>query len=313
MGSMTSGTAKSGGRPRKPRRIAPVVRVPVRVPGVVELKGGTFEMGSPVGEKPHRFDREGPQHRETVARFLAGVAPVEIGEYREFVKRTNRPTVRGAWGHDSDGRWLLRSDLTWENPGFEQSDDHPAVCVSWRDATAYAEWLAGETGKPYRLLTEAEWEYMARGGTTTPYHFGNVIGKNANHMLSAERGTCPTRQYGANDFGIYSVHGNTWEWVVDQWRDSYAQEAPTDNDERNRQWGNCSCLQDFRRYRHGVNYENPDPAPFVQREPCRCRAIRGGSWTNRAERHCRSSSRLGYDKDYRAYNIGFRVACSLVT
>ena len=301
--SMHSGSARGFGRPRRPLR----VRNP---PKLGDAPGGIFEMGSPA-EEAGRFPREGPLHFETIQALAVGVFPVTKGEYRKFVNATKHPTATGAWAHNAERKYREIPGLTWEEPGFEQDDDHPVVCVSWHDATAYAAWLAEQSGKRYRLLTEAEWEYVARAGTATPYHFGHVITGNANYMDSKEEGTCPGASYEANFFGLYSVHGNVWEWVADRWRDSHEHRAPEEGDKREKEgWGNCSCVQDFTDYVHGA-----EPAPdvsqtsYVQPKTCPCHVIRGGSWTNRA-RHCRSASRLGWHADYRAYNIGFRVGCS---
>ena len=319
--SMHCGSAKvDGGRPRKPIIIHS--DEVVRVPRLVRVSAGTYDMGAPLDEAG-RFGREGPQHSETIGGFEVGVFPVTKEEYREFVTATHHPTPKGAWAHDDELRWREVEELTWERPGFEQGDDHPVVCVSWEDATAYAAWLAAETGKGFRLLTEAEWEYAARAGTTTPYHFGNSIPTgDANCMgwkeamppdMAARRGTCPVSSHGPNAFGLHGVHGNVWEWVDDRWRDSYEDDPPRKGVRReseDRSWGQCSCVQDFRDYQYGGDGPEDRPESVVQSETCPCRVIRGGSWANKPNR-LRSAFRIGWRQDYRAYSIGFRIACSL--
>ena len=285
-------------------------------PKMVVVPGGEYRMASP-DEEEDRFQREGPQHLEKIPKFAIGVFSVTKGEYREFATRTRRRTdsEAGVWAHDGDRRWRQIQGLTWEKPGFDQEEDHPVVCVSWDDASAYAQWLGCQTERNYRLPSEAEWEYVARAGTETPYHFGTKISKDkANYQWKSGAtlgGTCRVGAYGKNDFGLYDVHGNVWEWAADRWRDSYDEDPLEQGSERSTEgWGNCSCVQDFSKYRHGAPTRHTRVTPVTQQRPCPCRVLRGGSWTNRPT-HLRSASRLGFDSGYRAYNIGFRMACSL--
>src|SRR5581483_12030599 len=147
-----------------------------------------FLMGSPPSEKG-RNDNEGPQHQVTVRGFAIGVYDVTRAQYSTFVRETGRSRDGGCivWtGKPVEAAGALYKDMSkdWKNPGFPQTDRDPAVCVSWEDAQAYVRWLndklcglrkprscSNETG-PYRLPTEAEWQYAARGGTTTPYYWG---------------------------------------------------------------------------------------------------------------------------------------------
>ena len=102
-----------------------------------------------------------------------GVHEVTRGEFARFVRETNRSTGNSCWVWGSnEGTWVERSGLNWRNPGFEQTDGHPVVCVNWDDAQSYVGWLSRETGEGYRLLSESEWEYVARAGTTGPFHTG---------------------------------------------------------------------------------------------------------------------------------------------
>ena len=156
--------------------------------------------------------------------------------------------------------------------------------VDWNHAQTYAMWLSEKTGKMYRLLSEAEWEYVARAGSGTwKYSWGNEIGRNrANCEGCGSRWdgkqTAPVGSFGANGFGLHDVHGNVWEWVEDCWNGTYAG-APTD----------------------GSAWEQGD---------CNLRVLRGGSW-NYEPRDFRSAVRGWNSAGYRSYSFGFRVARSL--
>jgi formylglycine-generating enzyme required for sulfatase activity len=143
-------------------------------PRMVIIPGGSFTMGSPPTE-PERRRFEGPRAGVTVATFAIGETEVTRAQYEVFVKDTKRTdTGCFTYGFSSfrDPN-AIDPNASWRNPGFEQTAEHPAVCVSWRDATDYAAWLARKTGRPYRLPSEAEWEYAARAGTTTVFFWGN--------------------------------------------------------------------------------------------------------------------------------------------
>jgi formylglycine-generating enzyme required for sulfatase activity len=175
--------------------------------------------------------------------------------------------------------------------GFAQSGSHPAVCINWDDAKAYVAWLSRKTGKTYRLLSEAEREYVARAGTTTPFWWGSTISTsqanyNGNHTYgSGSKGeyrekTMPVGSFQPNPWGLYQVHGNVWEWVEDCWNDTYGG-APTDGSA----WTSGDCSR------------RPD---------------RGGSWGN-PPRNLRSAVRSGSTTDLRHSAGGFRVARTLLT
>ena len=263
--------------------VGDVFRDCAHCPEMVVVPSGSFMMGSPPSEEG-RWDGEDPVHRVTIgARFAVGVYEVMRGEFGRFVSST---------GRSMDGCWTLdvfewNEDGSWRSPGFSQTDLHPAVCVSWEDARAYVDWLSGETGEAYRLLSEAEWEYVARAGTTTRYHWGDDIGWNLANCYSCgsrwdDKGTSPVGNFGANAFGLHDVHGNVWEDVEDCWNDSYAG-APLD----------------------GSAWKSGD---------CSSRVSRGGSWSNNPwnlRAAIRGSSPVTGDRG-RHYNSGFRVARTFI-
>ena len=206
-------------------------------PEMIVIPAGSFMMGSPEKE-PERFENEGPGHRVTIARrFAAGRDAVTRGEFAAFVEATGH-TAEGAYKW-TGREWKFDPKASWRDPGFPQDDDHPVVCVDWDDAMAYVEWLARITGKPYRLLTEAEWEYAARAGTTKPFWWGSAIApdranydgsyvyKGGGSKGEHREGTVPVGSFAANPWGLYNVHGNVWEWCEDVWHDSY-EGAPAD-------------------------------------------------------------------------------------
>jgi formylglycine-generating enzyme required for sulfatase activity len=257
-------------------------------PEIVVLPAGTFTMGSPASEK-ERNDNEGPQHKVTIPRpFAVGKFEVTRGEFAAFVDATGHVAGSECWTYESNNV-RERSGRSWKKTGFEQTDDHPAVCLDWHDAKAYVEWLAKTTGEDYRLLSEAEWEYAARAGTTTPFSTGKTITTdqanfNGNYTYNGSREgkyrqkTTPVRTFDANSFGLYDMHGNVWEWVEDCWNDSY-RKAPAD--------GSAHTTGD-----------------------CEMRVLRGGSWYCKP-RGLRSASRGRYVTSNRGSSGGFRVARTL--
>ena len=134
------------------------------------------------------FKREGPQHKVTIAKpFAVGRFAVTRGEFSAFVNETGYSVPDEAQTFEGD-EYELRKDRSFRNSGFGQDDSHPVVCVNWDDAKAYVQWLSGKTGKDYRLLSEAEWEYACRAGTATPFWWGSSISTeqanyNGNHAF----------------------------------------------------------------------------------------------------------------------------------
>ena len=143
-------------------------------PEMVVVPAGKFIMGSPDTE-PERSEDESPQHPVTITRpFGVGRHAITRGQFAAFVNNTGYKTEGGAYVW-AGCEWKSDPKASWRNPGFPQDDSHPVVCVSWKDAKAFAAWLSSQSGRDYRLLTEAEWEYAARAGTTTPFWWGPTI------------------------------------------------------------------------------------------------------------------------------------------
>ncbi|MGI4755812.1 MAG: formylglycine-generating enzyme family protein [Janthinobacterium lividum] len=139
---------------------------------MVTVPGGTFLMGAS-GSEAKGFLEEVPQHRVHIKSFAVAKFDLTRGEWKDFVHATSRPTSLGC-GYSELPR-EERSRASWEHLGFLQDDRHPVVCVTFQDALDYAKWLSIKTGQAYRLLSEAEWEYAARAGTSTPYPWGTTI------------------------------------------------------------------------------------------------------------------------------------------
>ena len=221
-----------------------------RCPEMVRLRGGIFMMGS------NEDSTERPSHQVTVAPFAIGRSPVTVGEWRACV---------------------AGQGCEYEPSG---DDDLPVSNVSWDDAQQYVRWLAQITSKPYRLPSEAEWEYAARGGTTTAYWWGAQIVPgmaNCKGCSNAYDPAKPTKvgMLPANPFGIQDVSGSVNQWVSDCWHSNY-HGAPRD----------------------GSSWSTPN---------CRERVLRGGSWRN-SPGDLRVASRASYEASVRYPTHGFRVA-----
>ena len=267
-------------------------------PELVVVPLWSYRMGSPSSEVG-RGDDEGPVHQVTIGRpFAVGVYEVTRGEFARFVSETGRSMGDSCWTYEG-GEWKERSGRHWMSPGYSQADNHPVVCVNWDDAKAYVRWLSVKTRHEYRLLSEAEWEYVARAGTRTARYWGESESGQCRYANGADRmakrhnsgwtvadcddryyQTSPTGTYEANGFGLHDVLGNVWEWVEDCWNDSY-RGAPSDG----RAWES----------------ESGD---------CGRRVVRGGSWGN-SPGSLRSANRYGVTTGDRNYLAGFRVARTL--
>ena len=225
-------------------------------------------MGSPPSEAGREYD-EGPVHRVTIPKpFAVGKYEVTVEEYRLFVAITGR--IEGNGCYVLDIKFYIKETLnSWASPNFSQSDRHPVVCVNWNDARAYARWLSKKTSKQYRLLSESEWEYTARAGTTTRYNWGDDIGRNQANCFGCgsrwdNKQTAPVGSFPPNAFGLHDMHGNVWEWVADCRNPNY-EGAPVDGNA----WLSGECSE--RVVRGGSWGSWPEDLRA---------AVRGGSWYN---------------------------------
>ncbi|CAM4187022.1 SUMF1/EgtB/PvdO family nonheme iron enzyme [Pseudoalteromonas ostreae] len=186
---------------------------------VVVIPAGKFEMGDING---NGLANERPVVKKTIANsFAMQNKEVTVGAYQKFVSNTNYKTEaernRGC-AYYLNGEPVWEVGFNWRNPGFEQGSDFPAVCLTYNDAKAYADWLSGQTGLQYRLPNEVEWEYAARAGTKTEYPWGNEIGKNLANCgwcgsEWSNKSASPTGSFAPNAFGLYDTVGNVWEWT----------------------------------------------------------------------------------------------------
>jgi formylglycine-generating enzyme required for sulfatase activity len=244
-------------------------------PEMVVVPAGEFMMGSPPSERGRNPD-EGPQRKVTFARpFAAGKFEVTFAQWDACVAEA------GCTHKPGDNDW--------------GRGKRPVINVSWNDAQQFVGWLAKKSGKPYRLLTEAEWEYAARGTTKAidrlpPFSTGPTINPNqanydGNFVYGAgakmgiyRQKTLDVGSFKSNAFGLHDMHGNVWEWVEDCYKDSYAG-APTDG----------SAVKAF---------------------SCKLNILRGGAW-NYYPQLLRSAYRYASTPGVRMENAGFRVARSM--
>jgi len=265
-------------------------------PEMVVVPAGTLMMGSPPTEEGRASD-EGPQHSVTIATpFAIGKVEVTVGEFAAFVQATGYDAGSECFAFE-DNRWIRKNGWSWRKSGFAQTGMHPATCLNWNDANAYLEWLSHTTGKQYRLPSEAEWEYAARAGTRTRYHFGDdeeglcrygngadqaaqktFSGLTAASCSDAYDYTSPAASFAANAFGIHDMHGNVFEWVEDCYKDDY-QGIPVDGSA----WTAGDCAR---------------------------RVVRGGAWFS-PPRHLRAASRGWFVPRNRGNGIGLRAVRTL--
>ena len=232
--------------------------VPRATPQMVSIPAGSFSMGCGAPDTAC-LAAEQPVHTVKVNGFRLSKFEITFDQYDAFATATGRarPDDKG-WGRGN----------------------RPVMNVNWDDASAFVGWLAAQTGEPYRLPTEAEWEYAARAGSSTVYLWGNEIGfglancTGCGSNFDGDR-TSPVGTFAANGFGLHDMHGNVWEWVQDCWQEGYAG-APSDGAAR--LGGNCSS-----------------------------RVLRGGSWLNNPS-YLRVAYRNWLSANLRDVNTGFRVA-----
>ncbi|MFB1036482.1 MAG: SUMF1/EgtB/PvdO family nonheme iron enzyme, partial [Sinobacterium sp.] len=239
-------------------------------PIMATIPAGSFEMGS--------LERKSTQpiHTVNIQEFSMGIYEVTVREFRQFIEATNYSAPQTC-RHEMNVWFLESSTGNWETNALNTSEFQPVVCIDWQAANAYSEWLTKETGKPYRLPTEAEWEYAAKAGTKTDYYFGddadntqvceyanvgdlsgeNILQRDSNTSYfnwSGKIANCSDHSgyasivgmYKPNDFGLYDVLSNVQEFLAD-------------------------CF--VRGYDHVAN----DGSAYLS-EDCNKRAVRGGSW-----------------------------------
>ncbi len=259
----------------------------------IYIPKGTFLMGSQLHEAGRDIDE--PIHEVTLTRgFYLSQTEVTVRHFRKFIVdtgyKTEAETDGGAFvwtGSD----WKKMQGFEWRNPGFKQTEDHPVTCVSWNDVQEYIQWLGNKEEKHYRLPTEAEWEYAARGGGTIDRLWMKPINacKHANiaDQTAMEKFpgwityycrdeyvyTAPVKTYQANQYGLYDMVGNVWEWCQDRYGD-YPKRH----------------LYDPQGLSSGANH-----------------VIRGGSWLS-GPKDGRLANRLWGSSHLRNYFLGFRLA-----
>jgi formylglycine-generating enzyme required for sulfatase activity len=277
-------------------------------PAMVRIKAGAFMMGSTEAEAAREnmdamlASDERPAHVVTVRReFMLAQYAVTRGEFAAFVTETGYEPHRGCNVHHGE-QWFYDEKLSWRDPGFAQTDQHPVVCVDYEAAQRYVQWLSRKAGKTYRLPSEAEWEYSARAGTTTARFWGdgredacqfaNVSDFDWAEALEWDKArkdkvfqcsdrfaaTAPVGSFRPNAFGLYDMLGNVWQWNEDCFHTTY-RGAPKD----------------------GSAWTSGD---------CRFRTVHGGSWYS-TPYAVRAAHRCAMELDSRYYHIGFRVARSL--
>ena len=239
---------------------------------MVAIPGGTFIMGSPESELGNHSN-ESPQHRVNIAPFFMGKYPITQAQWRVVA---GFPQV---------------TQKLEPNPSLFKGDNLPVEKVSWYDCVEFCERLSKKTGRLYRLPSEAEWEYACRAGTTTPFHFGDTItpdlaNYNGNYTYGAaskgeyrERTTSVGSFQIANNFGLYDMHGNVWEWCADSWEDNYNV------------------------------YRGVGTIDTVESDNNKPRLLRGGSWGNGVT-YCRRAVRNWSVPVSRYDAVGFRLVIS---
>lgn len=260
-------------------------------PGCPQMKviaAGAFEMGAEASDSLASED-EHPRHRVTIAKsFAIGMHEVTRAQFAAFVEATKYDAGNSCNALEK-GQWADIPGRNWRDPGYAQTSEDPVVCVSWNDAQAYARWLTQRTGKPYRLLSEAEWEYVARTGLTSSSplsHETANYGAETDTVTPLASGrdrwlhTAPVGSFPPDALGLYDIRGNVWEWLQDCYHENY-EGAPVDGTARE---SGCSMADR--------------------------RAVRGGGWGDSA-RLLRTTYRLRGPAAGRYFSLGFRVARDL--
>ena len=268
-------------------------------PEMIVVPAGTFQMGSAERDKGRPADgREGPQHEVAIKRaFAVGKFHVTVDQFAAFVAATGYEAGSECFVREGS-RGEIKRDRSWRDPGFFQTGRHPAVCLNLIDIRAYVDWLAGKTSRAYRLLTEAEWEYAARGRSTGSYSFGNDekylcrygngVDRTARNTVADLRAssqaalcddgyayTSPVGTFAANGFGLYDMQGNAWQWTEDCWHANYVG-APSDG------------------------------SAWLAAGDCNGHVVRGGAWSSDPS-GLRAAARLSASNLERASFFGLRV------
>ena len=271
-------------------------------PEMVRIPPGSFNMGAYPNEKGST-PAEYPQHKVTISRPFA-LAKTEItrGQFAYFVKESGYSP-----GNEcvilNDGKWEKRIGFSWQNPGYSQQDNHPVACINWNDANAYVKWLSAKSGRAYRLPSEVEWEYAARGGSAAARYWGDDPNRACSYANVGDRSleripgvdvtnkvvginncndgyafTAPVASFSPNAFGLHDMIGNVFELTEDCWNQDY-NGAPNDG----RAWTTGDCSKHVRR---------------------------GGSWSV-GHSFGRSATRRSVESTESNCSYGFRPAISL--
>lgn len=240
-------------------------------PAMVFVPAGSFHMGAAPNEPGARsYERPGTRI-ELSKTFAVSRTEITRKDFSYFIDET-KYVPSSACSAGGQRRW----DLNWLNPGYQQTEDHPVVCVSYKDAKAYTAWLSKKSGKSYRLLSESEWEYAARAGTKTAFWNGPKLSAGQANFANAATGTVPVASHGTNPYGLADMHGNVWELTEDCWTPD-------------------------------MNMIAPRGSPTNLLGDCSRRVMRGGAWDS-AWNLVRSASRAVAGEAAASNTIGIRIA-----
>ena len=250
------------------------------------IPSGQFIMGDASGQKDER-----PLREVDVSTFYLQTTEVTLEQYSKYKAASQLSDTKGCWYFKN--KWRFSEELSWSDPGYEQEENHPVVCISWLDVQGFVHWLNSRSPYHFRLPSEAEWEYAARAFSTSTYYWGDEPEVLCIHSNAADNqtlkqfptfktndcddgylATSPVGHYLPNPFGLYDIYGNAWEWTQDCWNASYEQ-APNDGTA----WLTGACEK---------------------------RVYRGGGWGD-TPRFARSSLRNLANKDERRDDVGFRL------
>ncbi len=254
------------------------------LPTTRSITGGTFTMGSNASDA----ESDETPHTVTVGSFEMMQHEVTVAEFKAFIAATGYQTDADKRTDDygsyiwTGTKWEKKDNVNWTcdvkgNPRPSSEYNHPVIHISWNDATAYAKWLSEQTGRTWRLPTEAEWEYAAKGGENYTYAGSNDIAAVAWYSDNASKTTHAVGQKKPNGYGLYDMTGNVWEWCSDWYGSDYYNSSPKDNPK--------------------------GPATGSDR------VVRGGAWYSYAV-FCRTAHRADLSLSRRYDNLGFRLLSS---